>query len=741
MKAMKKAISFLLIITILISAFSLSSISAFGSTTDGLPDKVDNSQSKYFPPILSQGSQGSCVAWSQAYYQFTYEMNRSLQRESTKENCFSPTFTYNMSNYGEDVGCFPNNTYANMKKIGVAPLSLVPYTMEEHRNWYPQENIWLEAAKYRVDEVKVLPNFRTGSGRQVTYPDDPDLTQIKSFLNDGHILSFGAYINRWKTTTIKANASCPENDAYVGEAVIKSTSPDIGNGYGHRMTIVGYNDNIWVDVNGNNAVDSGEMGAFKIANSYGTWWKNDGFIWMAYDNINMETSIPGGLAYKVMSGMIDVTKISVLPYNSDADMYIRYTLNSSDRQNAVVTITAEKDGKTYEAVAGPHHESPYLKNHYSFDGTTNANDGTMIFMLSNVVPDITSETIGDYKWSIKFEDTQADSIPLIVKNAEIVDKSTNRVSTVQGGFGFKLDGSSKTLSFPQLEVAHKVLYYKGFDTPHIRYVDENGVNVNEPMPTDNSKDGYTHKYVFTNGIAQGATVVFSDGDKLVDDNNGEGYLLEGDKNYCKTQFVSVTKLMGDSNDNGKVDIVDATYIQKFLASLIEKSQLRLDVSDTDGNGNVDITDASRIQRFLASLDNTGDAGENVTTTSFITNITTKDDSNNEIPTEDETTKPTEPVTSSTVTFANSLNWSGTIYCYYWSDSNTNMTSWPGVAMTKSGTDASGKALYTFTVPSGATKLIFSNGTNQTVDISYSGGAIKYRAINSQTGNGYNVETW
>lgn len=35
------------------------------------------------------------------------------------------------------------------------------------------------------------------------------------------------------------------------------------------MTLVGYNDNIWVDINGNGIVDNGEKGAFKIANSWG----------------------------------------------------------------------------------------------------------------------------------------------------------------------------------------------------------------------------------------------------------------------------------------------------------------------------------------------------------------------------------------------------------------------------------------------------------------------------------------
>ena len=740
---MKKIFSALLIISILISMFAISATTTTAATTDGLPDVVDNSTSKYFPPIKSQGSQGSCVAWSQAYYQFTYEMNKSLDRESTEENCFSPTFTYNMSNYGEDVGCFPNNTYSNMKKIGVAPLSLVPFTMEEHRNWYAQEDIWREASKYRVDEVKVLPNFRTGSGKQVTHPDDTDITEIKTLLNNGHILSFGAYINRWKTTTIKANASCPENDAYVGQAAVKSTSPDIGNGYGHRMTIVGYNDNIWIDVNGNNSVDNGEMGAFKIANSWGPWWKNDGFIWFAYDNINMETAVDGGLPYRVMSGMIDITKISVLPYNSDTDMYIRYTLNTSDRQNTVVTITAEKDGKTYEVVAGPHHESPYLYNHYSFDGTTNSNDGTMIFMLSNVVPDITSDTINDYKWSIKFEDTESDSVSLTVKNAEIVDKSTDRVAKPQGAFEFKLNGTSKTLIFPKLSVSEKALYYKGFDTPHISYTDAKGNKVSDAMTVDSSSEKYTHKYVFKNGIQKDTTVIFSDGDTLVDDNNGNGYVLDSMLNYCTTQYETEIKYIGDTDNSGEVNILDATHLQKHLAALIN-TELDKETANANGDSSIDITDANCIQRYLAGINGGAMVGKKITRATFTTTITSKDDDNTviepqpDIPPVDE---PENPVVTNQVTFTNSLNWSGTIYCYYWSDSNSGMVSWPGVKMTKSGTNEFNQSIYTFDVPDGANRLIFSNGSNQTVDITYSGGEIKYYALNTKTGNGYNVETW
>ncbi|MCJ7822883.1 MAG: hypothetical protein MUQ26_07400, partial [Armatimonadetes bacterium] len=39
---------------------------------ESLPTGVDNSTLTYFPPIRSQGSQGSCTAWASCYYYDTY---------------------------------------------------------------------------------------------------------------------------------------------------------------------------------------------------------------------------------------------------------------------------------------------------------------------------------------------------------------------------------------------------------------------------------------------------------------------------------------------------------------------------------------------------------------------------------------------------------------------------------------------------------------------------------------------
>ncbi len=670
---MKKLTSSVLIIAMVLSMVLVSSVSVSAEATDGLPDVVDLSTSKYFPPIKSQGDQGSCVAWAQAYYQFTYEMNKALLRESTEENLFSPSFVYNMSNYGEDVGCFPKTAFYNMMQIGVTPWSTIPYNKEVHGDWFADESIWQEAAQYRIADYKTLPNFRTGSGKHVEHPDDPDLTQIKTLLSEGTILTFGAYIHRWKESKIKSNPACPANDPYVGEKVVLATSPDIGNGYGHRMTLVGYNDNMWIDVNNNNKIDKGEMGAFKVANSFGPWWGNEGFVWFAYDNINMTTSVEGGLPYRTMSGLVDITQITVLPYNTDADMYVRYTLNTCDRQNLTVTVTAEKDGKIFENIAGPYHEAPYAKNIYSFDGTTNSNDGTMIFMLSNVVPDITRETINDYKWSIKFEDKKADGKVLTVKNAEIVDLGTNRAAKATGSFGYTLDGSSRTMTFPEIPAYVPPVTTTAPETSATAAPITTTEATTAPVITDATEITTTPitTVIPTTTEAQPTTAVtnpaeettaYTDPTEATTETEAvitiptTSTVVETTTEIPTTTAEAVTTttsaavvsehIYGDTNNSGNISISDATLIQKFIAFIVGEDKISLANADCNSDGKVSVKDATCIQKYLAKLNGYGVVGEKYTVNTPATNTTEATEAHTTTTqTEIVLTDPTEPAST------------------------------------------------------------------------------------------------
>ena len=64
---------------------------------------------------------------------------------------------------------------------------------------------------------------------------------------------------------------------------------------------------------------------------------------------------------------------------------------------------------------------------------------------------------------------------------------------------------------------------------------------------------------------------------------------------------SDTPILGDVDGDGEVTIVDATYIQRKLASIPIPFEFNNTVADVDKDGEVTIIDATFIQRFLANL--------------------------------------------------------------------------------------------------------------------------------------------
>lgn len=58
----------------------------------------------------------------------------------------------------------------------------------------------------------------------------------------------------------------------------------------HAITIVGYDDNKGIDINGDRKVTGAEKGDFKVRNSWGTNAHNNGEYWVLYDAIVNSTS-------------------------------------------------------------------------------------------------------------------------------------------------------------------------------------------------------------------------------------------------------------------------------------------------------------------------------------------------------------------------------------------------------------------------------------------------------------------
>ena len=129
--------------------------------------------------------------------------------------------------------------------------------------------------------------------------------------------------------------------------------------------------------------------------------------------------------------------------------------------------------------------------------------------------------------------------------------------------------------------------------------------VNEYTITWKNDDGTV---IDTTTVAYGDTPTHADATKEATEQytytftgwTPEVVAVTGDAEYTAT-FEAVKKtLIGDADGDGQVTIVDATWIQRYLASFT------LDffdeaAADVDGDGDVSIIDATWIQRYLAEM--------------------------------------------------------------------------------------------------------------------------------------------
>lgn len=244
-----------------------------------LPISVDNSTLPAFPSIGAQ-SLNSCVGWAMGYYQFSHNNGLALgwnNKTDTTKRC-SSKFVYNMINNGLNDGSYFNDAFNLLSKHGCIPQASFPEDAD-YRGWNTNPDLWKGAISYRANTVQYINNVDTVAG----------VEQMKQLLNNGYVLTYGTYVDSWQYTTIKANpASC--SNPLAGQHALLYMN---GQQSGHAMTIVGYDDSAWVDINSNSVVDNGELGVLKVANSWGTNWKNKGYIYVPYDALKAVSGVSG----------------------------------------------------------------------------------------------------------------------------------------------------------------------------------------------------------------------------------------------------------------------------------------------------------------------------------------------------------------------------------------------------------------------------------------------------------------
>lgn len=231
-----------------------------------LPRVIDNSTKPWFPPVGDQGGLGSCVQWAEVYYSSTYAWCMENAVPAVRFQ-MSPKWTYNWLNQGSTGGTYSGTGYEMAKDHGLLTMAEMPYD-EAYLELPNKRWQWQRAAMRRLSGYSTIRDV-----------DSINFDTFRQALADGRVFTASTFILSWQIARVNDDSSIAADDEFVGELIGTHVAGKSG---GHQITIVGYNDDIWVDIDKDGVVDANEKGAFKIANSWGPDWGNKGYVWLAY---------------------------------------------------------------------------------------------------------------------------------------------------------------------------------------------------------------------------------------------------------------------------------------------------------------------------------------------------------------------------------------------------------------------------------------------------------------------------
>jgi fibronectin type 3 domain-containing protein len=292
------------------------SVQSIGS----IPSSVDISDQPYFPQVANQGGQGSCAAWAMTYYSYGYLEARDNgwtdACTGNADHLMSPAWTYNRANSGVDMG---SSMYRNAHLImewGVATLSTMPYTSTDYISWGDE------------DAMREAPLHRALDYFTMSYMGDTTVEEVKSLVASSTPVTFAIDANAYA-------GGFADGNYRISSAEYSS------NTINHAQTIVGYDDSI---------TDDGEVGAFRVVNSWGSGWGDAGYYWLTY---NAFKEIGGMLSLGYLMDRSDYEpqllatwKFSQSP-TRDADITFSVSSSGVEKDSKDLYYSKNSDGKTH----------------------------------------------------------------------------------------------------------------------------------------------------------------------------------------------------------------------------------------------------------------------------------------------------------------------------------------------------------------------------------------------------------
>lgn len=204
---------------------------------------------RYCPTPASQGSYGTCTSWAVAYAARTIMEAIGLGCTNPQDNAiraFSPSYVYAHIKNADDYNCQKGSAISDalqlLCKKGVPRKSTFYADCAQSVTWQAED----EAPQYRIRDYFTLFSLDATDARKIE--------STKMALSQGRpvIIAMMCY-------------SSFDNAGRIWNGIT-----DNFRGY-HAMCVVGYDDNIG-------------GGAFRIMNSWGTYWGEGGFTWVRYSD-------------------------------------------------------------------------------------------------------------------------------------------------------------------------------------------------------------------------------------------------------------------------------------------------------------------------------------------------------------------------------------------------------------------------------------------------------------------------